>query len=62
MGRVSLVGIATRYKLYGPGSNPGGGKRSFAHVQTNTGPPPLKSPVECVSGLLPEVKAAVVWR
>jgi len=30
-GSASLVGIASRYRLEGPGSNPGGG-RNFLHL------------------------------
>ena len=40
MGRFSTDGIATRYGLDGPGSNPGGGARFSAPVQTGPGAHP----------------------
>ena len=41
MGRVSSVGIATRYGLDVLGSNPGGGARYSAPVQTGPGAHPV---------------------
>ena len=51
MGRNGAVGIATRYGLDGPGSNPGWGARFSAPVQTGHG-----APIQWAPGLLPGVK------
>ena len=52
VGRDSSVGMATRYSLEGPGSNPGGGVRFFAPVQTGPG----AHPASYTMGSFPGVK------
>ena len=51
MGRGSSVGIAIRYGLEGPGSNPGGDEILGTLPNRTWGPPSLLHPVS-----LPEVK------
>jgi hypothetical protein len=60
IGRDSSVGIATRYRLDGPGSSPGGGRDFPHHSKPILGPTQL--PVERVSGHFPGGKAAGAWR
>jgi hypothetical protein len=53
--RDSVVGIATRYGLEGPGSN-AVGARFFAHIQTGSGAHPTSCTMD--TGSFPGVKAA----
>jgi hypothetical protein len=59
VGRDSVVGIATRYGLDGPGIESRWG-RDFPHP---SGPAlrPTQSPIQWVSGLFPGGKAAGAW-
>ena len=59
MGRDSSVGIATRYELDGPGSNPGGGEIFRTPEERPWGPPSL-----LYSGywVITRGKAARAWR
>ena len=57
-GRVSSVGIATRFRLDGPGSNPGGGEFS-APVQTGPGAHPASY---TMGTSFPRGKTAGAWR
>ena len=58
VGRNSAVGIATRYGLDGPGSNPGGGKFFRTRPDGPWGPPSLLHS-RCL--VLPGGKAAGAW-
>ena len=60
MGQGGSVGIATSYGLEGRGSNPGGGARFSAPVQTSPGVYPAYYTM--CTGSIPRGKAADVWR
>jgi len=59
VGRDSSVGIATRYRLHGPGSSPGGGEIFRTCPDRSWGPPSL-----LYNGyrVFPECKAPGAWR
>jgi len=59
-GQDSSVGIATRYGLKSPGSNPGGG-RDFPHP-SRPALGPTQPPIQWVPGMFPGGKAAGAWR
>ena len=59
MGPGSSVGIATRYGLDGPGSNPGGG-RDFPH-QSRQALGPIQPSIPWVPVLFPVFKEAGAW-
>jgi len=58
MGQDSTVGIATRYGLHGPRTDPGGGETFHTHPDRPWGPP---SPQYNGYWVIPGCKAARVW-
>jgi hypothetical protein len=60
VGRDSVVGIATRYGLDGPGIE-SQWERDFPHPSTSA-LVPTQTPIQRVPGLFPGGKAARAWR
>jgi hypothetical protein len=59
MGRDSVVGVATRYRLDGPGIESRWGRHFSQPSRPALGP--TQPAVQCVPGLYPGSKAAGAW-